>query len=134
MVPERNRAARFAAVLGAVLLTWATAHCGGHADTTMSTASYARACAADNDCALVFAGDVCSACTCPNAAIAQSAQASYAKEQASRKETCEPSRVSCFCEAAEAFCNQGTCAACNGSNCASRLQDAGGPGFAPRDD
>jgi hypothetical protein len=100
----------------------------------MSTASYDRACKADNDCTLVFAGDVCSPCACPNAAISQSAQASYAKELASRKETCEPSRVTCFCPAAEVFCNQGTCAACDGLDCGSRAQDAGSDAqFAPRD-
>lgn len=134
MAVERNRTAQLATIVGAVLLTWATAHCGGHANTTMSTASYDRSCATDNDCAVVYAGDVCSDCNCPNAAISRTAEASYAKELASRERACEPSRVSCFCNFSAAFCNQGTCATCDRNDCTSPAPDAGSePAFAPRD-
>jgi len=46
-----------------------------HGSTMISAASFDQRCAVDTDCTIAYSGDVCASCTCPDDAIARSAQA-----------------------------------------------------------
>jgi hypothetical protein len=80
-------------------------------DHSISTAGYSLACTKDSDCAVVYAGNLCDVCTCPNAVIATSAQAAYQQEEAAKQAGCCPSGpIPCDCPLiAVPVCQQGTC-------------------------
>ena len=59
--------------------------CGG---TTIDSHDYPRSCTSDADCALVYSGDLCAYCQCPDAAVASSALPKYQADAASRKNGC----------------------------------------------
>ena len=67
-----------------------------------------KSCTVDDDCTVVFEGDVCDTCKCPSAAIAKSAEAGYnAAFQGNECGTSEPCAVDCA--VAAATCQDGVC-------------------------
>ena len=71
----------------------------------LEASSFDQACTVDEDCALVRLGDACTAC-CPNAAIAKTAQASYAAAFADAYAKCELTTPPqpCACAQVKAVC------------------------------
>jgi len=99
------RRAAFAVLLGLLPA------CGG---TTIDPTSYQRGCAADTDCSVVYGGDVCAACLCPNAGIATEDLARFQKDTASMQTHCPANRPPVHCEPCVAmapFCLDGQCSA-----------------------
>jgi hypothetical protein len=88
---------------------------GGHA---ISVADLSNACTTDSDCIAVFAGDVCSECTCPNTAIASTEMAAYDSLEAAKQAGCCPNEgPTCECPTIGVpTCQSGTCTLLGGGS------------------
>ncbi|MEW6430020.1 MAG: hypothetical protein AB1730_00820 [Myxococcota bacterium] len=76
---------RLLALLSALLLSSA---CPG--STVMDASRYDQSCAQDADCAVVYEGDVCAPCGCPNAAINAGSLAAWNAEASRARQWCGP--------------------------------------------
>jgi len=105
----------FAATLGCLGLFSVTSIGCGPARTQVDAADYEASCTADADCILVFEGDACDRCRCPNVSIRASEGTAHADDlmdAADRCPTPTPNLVTCApCEGVEAVCDGGMCAA-----------------------
>jgi hypothetical protein len=61
------------------------------------------------DCIAVYAGDLCSQCTCPNAAIDVGEQGAYEAERQAKAPATKPPG-GCFCPKTTVACPAGHCA------------------------
>jgi hypothetical protein len=96
----------FARVL---IVTVVVAGCAG---TSIDSHDYKRTCTADSDCALVYSGDLCAFCQCPNSGVATSDLAKFEADSTSRKGGCPKSTPPVDCEPCVAqvpFCLDGAC-------------------------
>ena len=74
----------------------------------VSTEGVDKSCTVDDDCTVVFEGDVCSTCKCPGAAIAKSAEPGY--NSAFQGNECGMSEpCAADCAQAVATCQDGVC-------------------------
>lgn len=91
-----------------------TALLTGCAGTSIDSHEYPRTCATDGDCALVYSGDLCAYCQCPNSGIASSSLPRYTADADSRKGGCPKNTppVDCApCTVQVPFCLDGACSA-----------------------
>jgi hypothetical protein len=81
----------------------------GCPDTTLRAEDFDDSCAEKANCVPVFLGDLCSGCTCPNAAISAIENTRYLRERDAID--CGPfaTPTSCSCEAAFADCVEERC-------------------------
>jgi hypothetical protein len=82
---------------------------GGPSSNEIRAEDYERSCSAPSDCVLVFEGSPCG-CTCANAAIATSAEASYHQRLDELRRAC-PLTEACAADCADssATCQDGKC-------------------------
>lgn len=71
----------------------------GPQSITLKISNYTLACQQDTDCVAVAIDDVCAACHCPNASIAQSSKSKYDADVQAAQTACGP-RPAIACAAA----------------------------------
>jgi len=95
---------RFACLVALLLLS----ACSG--STVMDSSRYDRTCTQASDCAAVYSGDVCAACTCPNDAIRSDGLTAWEAEAARARKACgRTPPVACDCQEAMTACESGAC-------------------------
>jgi hypothetical protein len=84
--------------------------CGSSSSpTAVSAGNYNQKCTQNTDCVGIYQGDVCSGCTCINAAIAQSDYNRYLSDKHTALGQCTGGTPCGGCANQAAFCNKGTC-------------------------
>lgn len=96
---------RFACIAALLVLS----ACPG--STVMDASRYDQSCTQAADCTVVYSGDVCAVCTCPNDAIAASSLSAWNTELARAKQWCGPiPAIACApCPIVMASCVAGKC-------------------------
>jgi hypothetical protein len=76
----------------------------------MDASRYDRTCTQASDCAAVYSGDVCAACTCPNDAINAGSLPAWEAEAARARKACGGTPlISCDCQQTMTACESGAC-------------------------